>query len=160
MSADQSRFLMDRFVEAFNRHDVDGMSAPYAVDCVFHGAPPWPDNIGLDREYARAMFTAFPDARLTVEEVIVSGHSIATRWHIEATHSGPLAYPPIPPTGESVIIVGSTIDHVVNNEIVDEWQFSEMLALLAQLGCLPQKQFALSRVPVASPIPAGAWEWK
>ena len=45
-------------------------------------------------------FTAFSDLRITVEQQIVEGNLVSTRWSATGTHDGPLD--DIEPTGKSI----------------------------------------------------------
>ena len=137
MSEAENLSLVNKYVEACNRHDVDAMTDLYAPGCVFHSSPPWPDAIGPDKKYAMDLFTAFPDARFTVEQVVASGDTVVYRGFMEATHNGPLASPPIPATGKHVVLALCRFDRIANGLVAEEWQFSSDAALLVQLGYLP-----------------------
>ena len=43
----------------------------------------------------------------------------------------------IPPTGKHVGVVGCSVCHFKNGKIVEEWEYSDMLSLLQQLGVIP-----------------------
>lgn len=77
---------------------------------------------------------AFPDLHYTIEEMVVEGDLVVSRWVARGTHMGHLLN--IPPTGKSVTISGISIDRVVNGKIVEGWTEFDALGMLEQLGVL------------------------
>ena len=76
---------INRFNDAFNRHDVDGVMAAMTENCVFENANPPPDGtrvVGQDlmREYWNIFFEKNPDARFDAEEMIIAGDRCVVRW--------------------------------------------------------------------------------
>jgi predicted ester cyclase len=75
---------------------------------------------------------AFPDLHFTIEDQIVAGDNITTRWTAEGTHSGALG--PVPPTARRVRIDGLILDRVAAGKIVERWEQWDQMAMLQQLG--------------------------
>ena len=136
MSSDQMKQLARRWVEEFgggDPHVIDELSDANIVD---HTAPPGlpPGLAGINAQ--RVMYNAaFPDLKFTLDDVIVEGDKIATRWTARGTHTGPLLN--IPPTGRSVTIPGSNQFRVANGKVVEQWVFFDSGNMLQQLGVLP-----------------------
>jgi len=88
MSADVSEqatlAAVERFNDAFNRHDVDDVMAAMTDDCVFEStSPPIGERIvGHDkvRAFWEQFFAASPSSRFDAEEVIVTGDRCVVRW--------------------------------------------------------------------------------
>ncbi len=59
------------------------------------------------RQFVTMYRAAFPDLRFTIEDQLVEGDKIATRWTARGTHRGALQG--IPPTGKAVNVTGITI---------------------------------------------------
>ena len=83
--ADQAtRDAVDRFNEAFNRHDVDAVMAAMTDDCVFESTTPPAGERHVGQEAVRAAWEAFfaasPTAHFDAEEVIVAGDRCIVRW--------------------------------------------------------------------------------
>jgi predicted ester cyclase len=79
--------------------------------------------------------TAFPDARLTVDEQFIDGDVVATRWTGRGTHQGDLMG--IAPTGRQVTIWGLTIEKYKNGKLVEGWNNWDALGMLQQVGAIP-----------------------
>ena len=83
--------LLNRFADAWNRHDLDGLMAMMADDCVFQ-ASAGPDVDGQRSEgkpavraaYA-AVFDAFPDARWANARHLVAGLRGVSEWTFTGT---------------------------------------------------------------------------
>jgi predicted ester cyclase len=77
---------------------------------------------------------AYREASLVVDEQIVQGDRVASRWTARGTHVGDLAG--IPPTGRQVTISGVTIARIESGKLVEAWTSWDRLGLLVQLGAL------------------------
>lgn len=82
---------LDRFMGAWNAHDVDGLMDCMADACAFHGsAGPGPEGARHEgREAVRAayaaLFAAFPDAAWTKGAHAVSGETGLSSWRFVGT---------------------------------------------------------------------------
>jgi predicted ester cyclase len=78
---------------------------------------------------------AFPDVRITVDDVIAAGDKVVMRWHSDGTHSGELEG--LAPTGAHVSVTGIGIDRWENGKVVESWAEWDNLGLARQLGAAP-----------------------
>ncbi len=83
--ADPTRTAIERFNEAFNRHDVDGIMSLMTDDCVFENTRPAPDGTRISGQAAvRAFWEDFfhrsPQAHFDTEELVTSGDRCVVRW--------------------------------------------------------------------------------
>ena len=84
---------VDRFNEAFNRHDPDALALLLTDDTVFEDTSPAPDGRRIEGKAAvvafwREWFARNPDARFEAEEVIVSGDRAVVRWVYRKIRNG------------------------------------------------------------------------
>ena len=134
MSAEGSKGIVRRFVEEVqNGGNLAALDAICAPGYVNHSAPP---GVPTDREGLRqltALFrAAFPDGRMTIEEMVAEGERVATRKTFRGTHRGELMG--IPPTGKVVEIGLIDIVRLVDGKVVESWSTADDLGLLQQLG--------------------------
>jgi len=74
--------------------------------------------------------------QFTIEDVIAEGDRVVVRWTNSGTHVGEFAG--IPPTGRAFSIAGIDIHRVVEGRLAEHWHVVDQLAMLGQLGVLPQ----------------------
>lgn len=86
-------------------------------------------------QYVPRTLTAFPDFRITVEELFAEGDLVVFRSIASGTHLGPLG--PIPATGKAWTVGGIVIRRIADGKIVELWQLNDMLSLLMQIGLVP-----------------------
>jgi ketosteroid isomerase-like protein len=76
---------IERFNDAFNRHDLDGVMAAMTDDCVFENTYPPPDGRRHEgSEAVRAAWEEFfqssPSALFETEELFARGDRAVVRW--------------------------------------------------------------------------------
>jgi ketosteroid isomerase-like protein len=76
---------IDRFNEAFNRHDVDAIMALMSEDVVFENTSPPPDGERYTgqrdvRAFWERFFAGSPQAHFESEEIVAAGDRCAVRW--------------------------------------------------------------------------------
>jgi steroid delta-isomerase-like uncharacterized protein len=78
---------------------------------------------------------AFPDVRITVDDVIAADDRVVLRWHSEGTHRGQLAG--LAPTGVHGSVTGISIDRWKDGKVVESWAEWDNLGLARQIGAAP-----------------------
>ena len=76
---------IERFNDAFNRHDVDGVMAAMTDDCVFDSTSPAPDGEihrgqAAVRAFWQRFFAASPTAIFETEDMFACGDRCVVRW--------------------------------------------------------------------------------
>jgi ketosteroid isomerase-like protein len=76
---------MQRFNDAFNRHDIDAVMAAMTDDCVFENTLPPPDGERHEgqaavRAFWEDFFASSPQASLETEEIFACGDRGVVRW--------------------------------------------------------------------------------
>ena len=136
MHDDDIRALATSAFARFNDHGGrDAFFDAYDPDVALHGYPG--DLQGLDglRRFHEALWGAFPDARLTVEDLLVDGDRVALRYRLQGTHRGP--YLGVAPTGRGFDVEGLTLLRLADDgRVVEEWHSPTELAILRQLGAV------------------------
>jgi steroid delta-isomerase-like uncharacterized protein len=132
----QNQSLVHRFNEAFNEGDLDGAVAVFAPNAVIHnsGAPD-PLNVEGFKQFGGVFRTAFPDGKLTVEDLIVDGDKIVSRVTYRGTQTGDMMG--IPPTGKPVTVSAMIIDQFADGKIVESWRLFDQMGMMQQLGLAP-----------------------
>ena len=77
--------VINRFNEAFNRHDVPAVMALMTEDCIFDNTYPAPDGERFEGQEAvgrfwEEFFQSSPDANFQSEEMFAFGDRCVIRW--------------------------------------------------------------------------------
>lgn len=128
---------MRRIYDSINAGDIDGLSALLADDFVDHELLPGfaPTKAGAT-DFFRMFVAAFPDLRMTPEDVIASGDKVVGRLRVTGTHKG--AFMGMPPTGRRVDVQAVDIMRFGDDGRVREhWGITDQLTMMQQLGAIP-----------------------
>jgi steroid delta-isomerase-like uncharacterized protein len=87
------------------------------------------------KEFVQQYISAFPDARVTIDQQIAEGDYVTSRWTGRGTHKGDLMG--IAPTNKQVTVTGITISRIANGKIAEEWSNWDTLGMLQQIGAVP-----------------------
>ena len=82
--------VINKFNEAFNRHDVPAVMDLMTEDCLFDNTYPPPDGERFEgqeavRGFWEEFFRSSPDAMFTSEEMITLGDRCVIRWRYDWT---------------------------------------------------------------------------
>jgi steroid delta-isomerase-like uncharacterized protein len=135
---EDNKALVRRYTDLFNRNDLpaEEVVAPLASGFVYH-RPGMPDVTGLaEVKHSIEMYrSAFSNMHQTIEDMVAEGDKVACRWSGRATHQGELMG--IAATGKAITITGIVIYRIANGKIQEEWDYSDVLGLMQQLGVGP-----------------------
>jgi predicted ester cyclase len=90
------------------------------------------------KQFTAPFMEAFPDLRLTVEDIVAEGDTVAARVAFRGTHRG--EFQGIPPTGKQVAFSSMVFNHVVDGKVEEHWVELDLLRLMGQLGAIPEPQ--------------------
>ncbi len=126
-----------RFYETYGKqHDVEGCRPLFAADAVIHSSTaPVPMNFEAYAQVGRAFPGGIADLTVDILDQFEDGDRVATRLAWSGTHTGDLNG--IPPTGRTFRSEAIVIDRVVNGQIKERWDVSDMLSMMQQLGVIP-----------------------
>jgi steroid delta-isomerase-like uncharacterized protein len=77
-----------------------------------------PGTEGL-KQLIAAYRTAFPDLKMTLDDIFAEGEMVAFRWSVSGTHLGD--WLGVPPTGNHVRATGITVFRIAGGKVVESW---------------------------------------
>ena len=88
-----TRTAIEKFNEAFNRHDADALATLLTEDTVFEDTSPAPDGRRVEGKagvvtFWREWFMHNANARFEAEELIVSGNRATVLWVYQKMRNG------------------------------------------------------------------------
>jgi steroid delta-isomerase-like uncharacterized protein len=135
--SEANKALMRRFVEEVqNQHKLDAFEMYFDPAFVNYDSwPGLPDTLEGAKQLHRIIFAAFPDLRMTIQDMAADGDKVWTRKTATGTHRGELLG--IPATGK--LVSGKVIDVVTykNGKVTEHWVVADTLSLMQQLGAVP-----------------------
>lgn len=122
--------------EVFNNRNlaaIDDFLAPNEVD---HTLPPGmpPDRTGTIQGISMFL-KAFPDLRITIDEMIAEGDKVVIRYTSRGTQRGQFLV--IPPTGRELAVSSYLTARIADGKIVEFWGLDDQLGMLQQMGVIP-----------------------
>ena len=138
MSTEQNKALFRRVMEeALNRGNISLVDELFAPDFVEHEE--LPPGIPAGREAVKQLSTmfrsAFPDFKVTIDDIIAEGDKVVVRSTWSGTHKG--AFMGIPPTGKSVSFGVFDIARFAGGKVVEHWGQMDNMGMMQQLGAIP-----------------------
>lgn len=122
-------------VDAFNRRDLDAAVKDYAehVQLVDHPRGMTTKTRAEAKDWIAEWITAFPDSKLSTEEVIDAGDTVVVQLSFTGTNTG--TFGPFPATGRRIAAEGCEIFRFdAKGLIVKDEVYYDQLGMLIQLG--------------------------
>ena len=138
MSEGNKNVIRRLFEEVWNKGNLQVTDELFTPNYAHHDASTPDVGRGPESEKKRATLyrTAFPDLRLTIEDVIAEGETVVARWSCRGTHKGDLNG--IAPTGKQVTISGVSFARFTNGKMFEGFVNWDALSLMQQLGVVPE----------------------
>jgi steroid delta-isomerase-like uncharacterized protein len=123
VSAEENKAVIRQWIEAYNERDLEAEADVLAPGIVVHvPAAPGPlEGLEAWRRFSGSFAEAFPDLRLTVQDIAAEGDTVAARVDFHGTHRG--EFQGIPPTGKEVDF--SSVEGLFS-EVRVQWQITPL----------------------------------
>ena len=135
MLTDDNKALVQRFYEeVINQKNLAALDQFVAPNAVNHTVP-----LGLPQgpnQFLTMHLNAFPDMKVTVEDLLADGDKVVALVSIRGTQQG--AFRAVSPTGKPITVMGINIFRIVNGKMVEHWGLVDRIGALQQLGVVPQ----------------------
>ena len=130
MSAEENKAVIRRWIEAYNERDLQAEADVLAPGFVAHvPAAPGPlEGLEAWRQFSGPFAEAFPDLRLTVQDIAAEGEKVAARVAFNGTHRG--EFQGIPPSGKEVAFTSMEFNRVVDGKVEVHWVELDLLGLM------------------------------
>ena len=137
MSTEENKAVIRRQAEALNAGRVDAGLDLFTDPCLYNGQP---ISRPVIQQLRTILWSAVPDVRWTLEQMIAEGEWVAVRWTMRGTHTGDFVHPTMgtgPASGNPVTV--TYLDHyrIVGGQIAEVWEVRDGLSLQQQFGIIP-----------------------
>jgi steroid delta-isomerase-like uncharacterized protein len=140
--SDRNKDVAQRHIEeVWNNGNVSSMDETHAHAYVHHDPhDPWHRTHGPGPDAVKKLVyfyrNAFPDLRLTIEEIVAEGDVVVARFSSQATHKQ--QFGTIKPTNKTVRITGVFWWRFADEKIIEGRSYWDAHAFLEQLGAVPE----------------------
>ena len=135
----ENRAIVRRFVDEYvNQKNDATLDALVADDFICHvGGVPSTASEGRQVWVRRStvLRTAFPDFRITIDDLLVDDDKVVMRYRGQGTHRGPFGA--AAPTNNAVTYTGIAILRISNGQIAEEWTEYDSVGLMRQVEAIP-----------------------
>jgi steroid delta-isomerase-like uncharacterized protein len=122
------------FEEVWNQRKESAIDSMLTPGCRIHGLGGGDETlVGPEgfKTFHRSFCGAFPDLRVTVDDIVTEGDRVAIRWTATMTHLGDgLGFSP---SGKKVSMEGSTFGVIKDGKIDEGWNQMDITGLFAKL---------------------------
>jgi steroid delta-isomerase-like uncharacterized protein len=134
VSAEENEALLRSYMNAvWNAGNPDAAEQYLAPDFRRHtSATATPLDVMGQLQRLHGFRDAFPDAAITIEDVIAAPDRVAFRSTLRGTHLG--TFLGIAPTGREVLVGLVDIIRIENGRFVEQWGGPDLFDLMRQLG--------------------------
>ncbi len=139
MSTEENKAVQTRIVEeVFNKRNLALVNEFVGAKFVQHGTggPEFKGPEGF-KQFVTMNVTAFPDFRLTLEDMVAEGDKVATRFTVRGTHRGD--FMGIAPTGKQFAMAGIVIGRIASGKMVEAWMVVDQLGMMQQVGAVTKQ---------------------
>jgi predicted ester cyclase len=133
-SVEQLREVIRQLADTFNNPQKRESSYFdfYDNSLSIHGFPPnLPTNKEGFKQFIHLLWKAFPDIRITFDDIIIEGNKAAGRYNLTGTHKG--EFVDLRPTDRQFRVNGMTVFSFHNKKIIERWNLVDMMSLMEQL---------------------------
>jgi steroid delta-isomerase-like uncharacterized protein len=141
MAQENSALIRRWFDEVWNHGRMEAIDEMASPDVIGHGQAQHDTDVGLEefRVFAKDLRRAFPDMKVTIDQIIEQGDKVVVRWTSTMTHKGDFLG--FAPTGKKATVTGTSIQRISGGKIVEGWDNWDQLGLLVQIGAVPAAHF-------------------
>ena len=132
MTIESNKVIVQKYIELWSTGNLSIADEVLAVDFVDHTHPQQAPGPEREKQEVQAFREGFPDARISVEQMIAEGELVAFRFTLRGTHLGMFAG--FPPTGKENVLTGVDFIRIVGGKMVELWSIQDTFSWVQQLG--------------------------
>lgn len=138
MSTEDNKALIRRYREIYNSNQLDSLSEVLAPDFTPHNLMPGvPATVAGMTQMHLGTVAAFPDLRVTTDDMLAEGDKVVERWTQTMTHTGVSMFGLPANSGKAVRATGISLYRIHNGKIVEHWAEMDFVGVMQQLGLMP-----------------------
>ena len=135
MSKEANIAAQKKFGEAVNTENYDSFKELVAVNSIDHDPAPGQGS-GPEGyvKFFKMLRKAFPDMKLTVEQISADEETVSFAYRVTGTHGGD--FMGIPASDNLINVRGMQISKFKDGKMIERWGSSDELGILKQIGAI------------------------
>ena len=142
MSEENKNLVYKWFEQVWNDHDENAIDELLAEDGIANGLNDADGNPLRGPEgfktLHRSFLSAYPDLKITVEDIVSEGDKVAARCKVAGTHKGDGLG--IKATDQPIEFTGMTIVRIENGKIAEAWNEFDFMKMYSQIGAIASNE--------------------
>ncbi len=136
MSEDNKAFFR-QFIDGMNAQDLDFIDRLLDPNFIEHDPEPGvePGIEGI-KQIIGMFYSGFPDLHVTINQLVTEGDIVVGHMTTEGTQTG--EFMGIPASGKKMSITEIHMVRIANGKAVEHWGLANALAMMQQLGQMPE----------------------
>src|SRR5437588_3228716 len=132
MNIEANKAIVRKYIELWSTGNLALADEVLAADFVDHTHPNQAAGPESVKQEVKTFREGFPDARITIEQMIGEGDTVAFRFALRGSHLGMFAG--FAPTGKEDVLTGVDFIRLADGKMVELWSTQETLSWAQQLG--------------------------
>lgn len=132
MDIEANKAIVRKYVELWSTGNPALADEVLAADFVDHTHPNQAPGPARMKEAVQAFREGFPDVRISIEQMISEGDTVAFRFVLRGTHLGTFAG--FPPTGKEAVLTGVDFIRLADGKMVELWSTQDTFSWAQQMG--------------------------
>ena len=134
MSEEPAQVVRRYYDEVFGQRHLEALDEVIAPDFTGYAFGYGPFTIEVMRRSIALEHATMPEDETIVEEQIVAGDRVVTRWRYRWKHTASLFGEE--PSGDWLEMEGVHIDRVADGKIVERWEIKDFMSVARRLGAI------------------------
>jgi steroid delta-isomerase-like uncharacterized protein len=135
--SEQNKSLVRRLLdETWNKKNLAKLEESVSPQFAIHTPDGTVRGLNEYRQFHEAYSQAFPDCKMTIDEIIAEGDLVSVRYTFTGTHKGDLRG--IAPTSKQIRLQGISLNRVSNGKVNEVFSVWDRLTMYEQLGVAPE----------------------
>jgi predicted ester cyclase len=137
MSAENNKSIVRRYREIYTSNNLDALGEVLAGDFTPHNLMPGvPNSLEGVKMIHQGTLAAFPDLKVTTDDLMADGDKVIERWTQTCTHTGIAMFGAPANTGKPIRTTGISIYRIKDGKIVEHWAEMDFFGVMVQMGVL------------------------
>jgi predicted ester cyclase len=130
---DDNKALVRRFVDYVNNDKLASVDEFFVGNYTYHNSSiPEVNDLASVKEFNAIAYSAFPDIRFKIEDLVADSDKGVYRYSARGTHKG--EFMSIAATGKQITFTGIVISRIADGKFQEDWESIDGMYVLQQLG--------------------------